>query len=123
MTLAARVQQQFDRFRSRPEVKTLTSREARTQFKAARQHAIAGAKERAQAQLDNGGVKVKQVQGVQTWKVKSFSRPTVPPYTVENNGQGWRCSCPAWIYNRAGRVDCKHIVALKRPRGFRVSAA
>ena len=34
-------------------------------------------------------------------------------YTVAKDASGkYACSCPAWIYQRGGRVDCKHIKAL-----------
>lgn len=34
-------------------------------------------------------------------------------YTVAKDGKGrYACSCPAWIFQRGTRKDCKHILSL-----------
>ena len=34
-------------------------------------------------------------------------------YTVVKDRKGqYACSCPAWIYQRNGRKDCKHIKSI-----------
>ncbi len=36
-------------------------------------------------------------------------------YTVAKDANGkYACSCPAWIYQRGERKDCKHIKSLEQ---------
>lgn len=32
---------------------------------------------------------------------------------TEYDDHSWACSCPAWIYHRGSRIDCKHIKEIK----------
>ena len=47
------------------------------------------------------------------WSVRSSSDPT-KSYKVSLKSDGeYECSCPAWIYKRGEKRDCKHIQQIK----------
>lgn len=35
----------------------------------------------------------------------------------------WTCGCPAWVFHRGARADCKHIAALRKALRQREAAA
>jgi hypothetical protein len=47
------------------------------------------------------------------WMVSSHTDPD-KEYKVSQTEDGdWKCSCPRWIFGKAPKQDCKHIIAIK----------
>lgn len=47
------------------------------------------------------------------WNVAKFSGDAEPEavYHVSENQKGWKCDCPAFVYQRKGK--CKHITMVQ----------
>jgi len=56
------------------------------------------------------------------WSVRSSSDPT-KSYKVSLKSDGeYECSCPAWIYKRGEKRDCKHIRQIQGSPAGRIAA-
>lgn len=46
---------------------------------------------------------------VEFYEVQSESRPGVAYVVAKKNDGTWGCDCPAWIFHRGQKGNCKHI--------------
>lgn len=52
-------------------------------------------------------------------KDKIFQTTNEKGYKITEYDDGsWACSCPAWIFHRGQKVNCKHIIQIQQIRAF-----
>ena len=60
------------------------------------------------------------LKGVKSWKVKSKSNPTQPPYIVTYNGKLLTCQCKGFLFNKEKPRHCRHTDYVKKMKKIKV---